>query len=60
MLAIHGSTLTLRFIKMSELEFFLVSGGFGQNTNTMEFANFLEKLKNLMSYMSSYIGDYIM
>jgi hypothetical protein len=46
-LSIHGSNLNPRFVLMSELELFLLTGVLALNFNTMDLAKFLEKNKKL-------------
>jgi hypothetical protein len=46
-LSIHGSNCNSRFVSMSELELFLLTGALTQNFNTVDLVSFLEKSKKL-------------
>jgi hypothetical protein len=45
-LSIHGSNCNSRFVSMSELELFLLTGVLTPNFNTMDLVKFLKKIKN--------------
>jgi hypothetical protein len=46
-LSIHASNFNSRFVSMSELELFLLTGFLTPNFNTMDLVNFFEKNKKL-------------
>jgi hypothetical protein len=46
-LSIHGSNLNSRFVSMSELELFLLTGVLTQNFNNVDLVKFLEKNQKL-------------
>jgi hypothetical protein len=46
-LSIHGSNFNSRFISMSELELFLLTGVLTPNLNTMDLVKILDKNKKL-------------
>jgi hypothetical protein len=46
-LNIHGSNFNSRFVSMSEVELFLLTGVLTPNFNTMDLAKILEKNQNL-------------
>jgi hypothetical protein len=46
-LSIHASNFNFRFLSMSELELFLLTGVLTPNFNTMEFVKILEKNQRL-------------
>jgi hypothetical protein len=46
-LSIHGSNLNSRFVNMSELELFLLTGALTPNFNTMDLVKILEKNQKL-------------
>jgi hypothetical protein len=46
-LSIHGSNFNSRFVSMSELELFLLTGVLTPNFNTMDLIKILEKNKKL-------------
>jgi sulfur relay (sulfurtransferase) complex TusBCD TusD component (DsrE family) len=46
-LSIHGSNLNSRFVSMSELELFLLTGVLIPNFNTVDHVKFLEKIQKL-------------
>jgi hypothetical protein len=46
-LSIHASTFNSRFVSMSELELFLLTGVLTSNFNTMDLVKFLEKNQKL-------------
>jgi hypothetical protein len=46
-LSIHASNLNSRFVSMTELELFLLTGGLIPNFNTMDLIKILEKNKKL-------------
>jgi hypothetical protein len=50
-LSIQGSNLNSRFVSMSELELFLLTGVLTPNFNTMDLVKFLEKNKKLHIYI---------
>jgi hypothetical protein len=58
-LSIYASNFNSKFVSMSELELFLLTGVLTPNFNTMEFVKILEKkLKTSHSYHSGHIeGD---
>jgi hypothetical protein len=45
-LSIHASNFNSRFVSMSELELFLLTGVLTPNFNTMDLVKILEKIKN--------------
>jgi hypothetical protein len=46
-LSTHGSNLSSKFVIMSELKFFLLTGVLTQNFNTVDLVKFLEKNQKL-------------
>jgi hypothetical protein len=46
-LGTHSSNFNFKFVIMSELKFFLLTGVLTQNFNTMDIIKFLEKNKKL-------------
>jgi hypothetical protein len=45
---IHGSNLNFIFVNMNEVEFYFFKEVFIENSNSMEFVNFLEKIKSFI------------
>jgi hypothetical protein len=50
-LSIHASNLNFRFVSMSELELFLLTGGLTPNFNTVDLIKFLEKNQKLQIHI---------
>jgi hypothetical protein len=59
-LSIHASNFNSRFVSMSELELFLLTGVLTPNFNTMDLVMFLKKSKTSHSDCSGHIEGDIM